>query len=805
MDESISAGPVAGPSTLKPPQTPNGQTKKRRKKKSKSKSTVTSGVTTEAEVEVEGSGSSTPAHTSGVNGDGDDTAAQNRKKKRKSKEKDRSSLRRRKNGDAETATVTNRRGGFKGGEDFIALLGVESDEEEDVEDVGQKGKGKEKENRDRDRDREDRDRRSRRKRSRSRSRSRSRERDRDRERDRGRKGKRRERSPEHDREWDRGKRRERERSRDRYRDYDRDRERRRDRYDSSSSSSSSKRTPWLEGLRFDGCNNVAEVLHTEVEAFTKYISPSPVEDEIRSLLVDMISSAIKSRYSDAQVYPFGSYATKLYLPSGDIDLVVLSETMAEQMFHNKQQVLRLIADTMRRKGIADNIQIVAKAKVPIVKFVARHGLIPVDISINQPNGVGGAKIINGFLHDMHVGAVEGKQKQKQNGQRSQIDALPNGSGSMALRSLVLITKMFLSQRGMNEVYTGGLGSYSIVCLVISFLQMHPKIRRGEIDPDKNLGVLLIEFFELYGKYFNYQNTGISIRAGGTYYGKRQRGWFVDWKTGLLSIEDPADPTNDISSGSYNFPKVKATFAGAFEILRTTLFMKSEILSSRRSGSAVRLRESGYRPEDLGVLSYILDVTQEVINQRRVVQEVYDQRVLHKMLGVDPRPVVVTMTMGGDDDEETTSGRSGRNRNGSSEARTVAKTVWSVSSGSDTESGDDGDVVYLGSKRKDKEDGEVDEDEDEGRYGIGAAKPPPAKRQKTGPGPGKEVPVYFVDGDSEGASEEEDEDSVVLDEEAEYDLEEREKPASQSNDRDKRRSYWLSKGIGAGAVEDIDSD
>jgi len=218
--------------------------------------------------------------------------------------------------------------------------------------------------------------------------------------------------------------------------------------------------------------------------------------------------------------------------------------MAEQMFHSKQQVLRLIADTMRRRGIADNIQIVAKAKVPIVKFVARHGLIPVDISINQPNGVGGAKIINGFLHDMHTGnEKDGAPSSKEKGTRTTvIDPLPNGGGSMALRSLVLITKMFLSQRGMNEVYTGGLGSYSIVCLVISFLQMHPKIRRGEINPDQNLGVLLIEFFELYGKYFNYQNTGISIRAGGTYYGKRQRGWFIDWKTGLLSIEDPADPS-----------------------------------------------------------------------------------------------------------------------------------------------------------------------------------------------------------------------------------------------------------------------
>jgi non-canonical poly(A) RNA polymerase PAPD5/7 len=41
----------------------------------------------------------------------------------------------------------------------------------------------------------------------------------------------------------------------------------------------------------------------------------------------------------------------------------------------------------------------------------------------------------------------------------------------ALRPLILIVKSYLNQRGMNEVYKGGLGSYSIICLVISFLQV----------------------------------------------------------------------------------------------------------------------------------------------------------------------------------------------------------------------------------------------------------------------------------------------------------------------------------------------
>ena len=41
----------------------------------------------------------------------------------------------------------------------------------------------------------------------------------------------------------------------------------------------------------------------------------------------------------------------------------------------------------------------------------------------------------------------------------------------ALCPLIQIIKSFVNQRNMNEVFSGGLGSYSIVCLVVSFLQV----------------------------------------------------------------------------------------------------------------------------------------------------------------------------------------------------------------------------------------------------------------------------------------------------------------------------------------------
>lgn len=48
-------------------------------------------------------------------------------------------------------------------------------------------------------------------------------------------------------------------------------------------------------------------------------------------------------------------------------------------------------------------------------------------------------------------------------------------------------------------------------------QLHQRLDASQ--PNANLGVLLIEFFELYGRHFNYLKTGIRIKEGGAYISK----------------------------------------------------------------------------------------------------------------------------------------------------------------------------------------------------------------------------------------------------------------------------------------------
>ncbi|TFY80031.1 hypothetical protein EWM64_g3977 [Hericium alpestre] len=597
----------------------------------------------------------------------------------------------------------------------------------------------------------------------------------------GRKGKESPRKERKEREWDKGKGKSRDWERDRERDRDRGsaRKRKADDYDADDGfankkqrlDAASRKAPWTVDVDWDTCANVAEMLHREVEAFTRFISPSSEEDEVRSLVVQMIQQAVMKNFADAKVMPFGSFETKLYLPLGDIDLVVVSKSMA---YSDRVTVLHALANTLKRAHITDKVTIIAKAKVPIIKFITIHGRLAVDISINQENGLEAGRVVNNFLAEMP-----------------------------ALRSLVMICKAFLSQRSMNEVFSGGLGSYSIVCLCISFLQMHPKIRKAEIDPMKNLGVLVMEFFELYGCYFNYEEAGISLRDGGTYFSKRARGWSDYQKSTLLSIEDPIDMSNDIARGSYNLSRVRQTFAGAHGIMTAAAYTLSNVLHSRRTGRSVNLR-GHTEPEDMSILSHVLGITQESINRRRLIQEIYDKRVLHRLLGVSPKATVVH-------DRSSANGSSTSRKNGASASG--VQSVWEKADGLR-----EGRSLFglqspsPPSRKHDIIDVDALDSEEESRYAM-----PPKKRQRVGNS--RDTHTVFTTDEEDTDDDKpdiyihtigDDDDDSLAEEEEEYaradsgsesgeveaadGLKRREVKTNGASVTDKKRAYWASKGI-----------
>ncbi|XP_075796361.1 terminal nucleotidyltransferase 4B isoform X2 [Pelodiscus sinensis] len=171
--------------------------------------------------------------------------------------------------------------------------------------------------------------------------------------------------------------------------------------------------------------------------------------------------------------------------------------------------------------------------------------------------------------------------------------------------LVLVLKQFLLQRDLNEVFTGGIGSYSLFLMAVSFLQLHP--REDACIPSANYGVLLIEFFELYGRHFNYLKTGIRIKDGGSYVAKDevQKSMLDGYRPSMLYIEDPLQPGNDVGRSSYGAMQVKQAFDYAYVILSHAVSPIAKYYPNNETES---------------ILGRIIRVTQEVASYREWISK-----------------------------------------------------------------------------------------------------------------------------------------------------------------------------------------
>src|SRR5690554_4084951 len=79
-----------------------------------------------------------------------------------------------------------------------------------------------------------------------------------------------------------------------------------------------------------------------------------------------------------------------------MDMVILKDG------RSRPDDLRTLAGLLRRENIGENITVVARAKVPIVKFKESISGIPIDISFNITNGIDSARIATRLLGDLPV-------------------------------------------------------------------------------------------------------------------------------------------------------------------------------------------------------------------------------------------------------------------------------------------------------------------------------------------------------------------------------------------------------------------
>ncbi|KAJ1449562.1 hypothetical protein M885DRAFT_535068 [Pelagophyceae sp. CCMP2097] len=168
--------------------------------------------------------------------------------------------------------------------------------------------------------------------------------------------------------------------------------------------------------------------------------------------------------------------------------------------------------------------------------------------------------------------------------------------------LMLVLKELLVQRGLNEPFTGGLSSYSLLLLIITAmlqagvepvvdadagadvgnaLSTPPKreaapgaglaarIRHSAFESDADaLGFLLTFFLAFFGRYFEPARHAVSVLRGdaGIIQLPAVAGDDCSWVTPL--IEDPLECTRNVARSCFGIKNIQTVFAHSLELFET---------------------------------------------------------------------------------------------------------------------------------------------------------------------------------------------------------------------------------------------
>lgn len=145
---------------------------------------------------------------------------------------------------------------------------------------------------------------------------------------------------------------------------------------------------------------------------------------------------------------------------------------------NGPNPLEKFASVIKADGGFARIQVIGKAKVPIIKFEDSASGTPLNVCFGQEDGLTNSMLV-----------------------KELVEYYP------AMRPLILVLKQFLYNRDLHETYTGGIGSYLLAMTVVSMLQNHPGRGPDHKEGEGNLGALLLDYLQLYGIRFNYDRIG----------------------------------------------------------------------------------------------------------------------------------------------------------------------------------------------------------------------------------------------------------------------------------------------------------
>uniref|UniRef100_A0A8C4X6B2 polynucleotide adenylyltransferase n=1 Tax=Erpetoichthys calabaricus TaxID=27687 RepID=A0A8C4X6B2_ERPCA len=273
---------------------------------------------------------------------------------------------------------------------------------------------------------------------------------------------------------------------------------------------------------------------------------------------------IQTLFPTSRVYLAGSSLNGFGTRSSDADLCLVVQNGPVNQKSDAVYILSLVQQLFYRLPYIERPHLI-RAKVPILKFRDKVSGVEFDLNVNNVVGIRNTFLLRTYAY------VEKR-----------------------VRPIILVVKKWARHRGINDASRGTLSSYSLVLMVLHYLQtlskpVIPSLQKeypesfnptmqlhlvhegpSNIPPyiSKNgstLGELFQGFLKYYATVFNWEKLMISVREAKAL--PRPDG--AEWKNKYICVEEPFDRSNTARAvhEKVKFDAIKAEFMESWQKLR----------------------------------------------------------------------------------------------------------------------------------------------------------------------------------------------------------------------------------------------
>ena len=256
-------------------------------------------------------------------------------------------------------------------------------------------------------------------------------------------------------------------------------------------------------------------------------------------LLKELQNTVNEINPNYKVNLYGSYCTGLCLPWSDIDTVI-----SFNPGHQEEHFLNKLFFKLISKPWVKSYKFIENTYVPIIKLVSNDKFnFHIDISVQDENhfGLKTVELIKSYLNTYSV-----------------------------LKPIILALKTLLNNGKLNNPYTGGLSSYGLVLMVVSFIQSKIDNQKFNSNSPNILGETFLNVLGHYGIFFDF-NKFIII----TYpvypikdeQNDKDYGYHLGSNSHELIIIDPLNKQNNVAKSTFQFMNIKMAFMIAYMVAK----------------------------------------------------------------------------------------------------------------------------------------------------------------------------------------------------------------------------------------------